>query len=117
MNGWYWVCPLDKDPTLWDEWRRRSIASLGWEPGWVRERPDQRRKLEKTKRKVLLIQPGDRVVAYLKNGRIGGTGKFVRVLGLDDSSWHEIGNGFHGRLVRVTWDNLPPDGCYVSPGE
>jgi len=73
--------------------------------------------LEKTKRKVENIARGDRIIAYLKRGRIGGVGSFVRILGLADTSWRSIGEGYHGRLVQVEWDNIPDEGVYSMPDE
>ncbi len=117
MQAWFWVCDIDNYPDLWREWMARDTASLGWSPNHLRKKPQKRKKLDRNIRVVERIRPGDRIVAYLKHGRVGGIGTFRAIRHLDDESWSPITRGDHGRLAEVSWDTLPPNGMYARAPE
>ncbi|MCK4457661.1 MAG: DUF91 domain-containing protein [Thermoplasmata archaeon] len=122
MNFWLWVCDVENYPNLWSEWKKRSVASLGWHPDWVKDDPTETRKLERNMNLVSRMKPGDKIVAHLKRSKIGGIGIFQS--GVDSEEWEPIARdhdgGFadeHGRLASVRWDVLPEDGKYAMAPE
>lgn len=117
MTAWWWVCDINRFPSLWREWSSRNLASLGWPPEYLRINPEERGRLDSNLRTLGRIKKGDRVVAYLKNHRIGGIGTFQAVLHTDDSSYDPLVEDEHGRLARVSWDSMPDSGLYAMAPE
>jgi hypothetical protein len=115
MKHWFWVCNMTRYPTLWDEWKKRGVASLGWPPEFVASNPKEEARLLKNLKQANRMDKGDLVVAYLKKSRIGGIGVLKRRIRKD--VWTPIADGDHGRLAEVDWQWLPREGCYAFPPE
>lgn len=112
-NGWYWVCDITRHShsNLWNIWRKEGVASIGW-PIEVKDQRNKR--LETT---IRSMNKGDRIVAYLKNKRIGGIGNFAGDLRLEDCQFNPLiqdKNEPHGRQVGMNWNSLPDEGYYVA---
>ncbi len=101
---------------MWREWLTRNVASIGWPPRKPGEKPDPgyERGLQRTVSTIKKIRGGDRVVAYLKNGRIGGVGTFTGETQLEDRDYDPLFSeeNEQGRTVGVRWDILPPTDHY-----
>ncbi len=115
MNAWYWVCDLKNYPELWKEWLARDVASIGWPPRSRGKEPDSRydRALQRNLSTIGKMRSGDRIIAYLKRGRVAGVGTFTGDTWLDDRTYAPLAPGNEqGRTVRVKWDTFAPANHY-----
>jgi hypothetical protein len=66
------------------------------------------------------MNKGDRIVAFLKDRRIGGIGDFTGELRIEDYQFNPLIQDKeepHGRQVGINWTSLPAEGYYVTPPE
>lgn len=115
MNNWFWVCDITKYPDLWEKWKEKGVASIGWPPDFIDGNPEETRRLKYNLRQVSKMQSGDKIVAYLKDHRVGGIGTFER--GIDPMQWKPLTQGEQGRQASVRWETLPDDGHYTFAPE
>ena len=109
MKCWFWVCDIGRYHDLWEKWKEKGVATLGWPPD-CSDDENYRRRLDYNLRQVERMEKGDRIVAYLKQHRIGGIGTFEK--GIDRRGWTPVSGDDQGRRARVIWDTLPKKGCY-----
>lgn len=99
------MCDIERYEDLWEIRKEKRVASIGWPylTNRGREAIDTIRSFKK----------GDRVVAYLKLGRIGGIGTLTGSDMLGE--WYPLlpEDEEHGRQVGVDWNALPKEGCYA----
>lgn len=117
MTDVYWVCEDDVYPGLWDTWQEEGIATIGYPP---EKRSDPRVELGLRRALDVLskLKRNDRVVAFLKRGRVGGIGIFEGEAHWSDREYksHAPGNE-QGRWARVKWTVRPEHGYYSEAPE
>jgi len=102
ISYWRVIEPLDtKDITAWPVCKKEGLIAIGYS-----DKPDN----INVKRFKEKIKIGDKVLAYLEKGRIGGIGTVIG----DYEDYSEIKpkdkdyfNGKFWRFRKVTWDYLP----------
>jgi hypothetical protein len=113
MVLWKIYAMEDDFPGLWQQWYRHQCVAVGFSPhagcklhgetedfgGW-----------HKARSALLNIEPGDYVVAALKDNRVGRLGTVIEKH-IDDDEWNplvpkskELPNGQMGRRIYVRWD-------------
>jgi len=129
MNYWTVVCPeSDVQGGVWEAWHRENCLAIGWPPsGYSSEGPTADAGWRIARNRLREMAPGDKIIPYLRNWRIGPVGTIVRV-NLDDQHWNPtVAAGLHkrhpdeaelGRRIDVSWESnymLPSDMIAVIP--
>ncbi|MBN9663647.1 MAG: DUF91 domain-containing protein [Acidobacteria bacterium] len=110
MANWKINCMEDQYPGLWHTWFREQIVAVGWPPGdfGLRTQTDVRA-WANTRRHLIEICPGDRVIVQLKHWRVGRIGTVLSKQ-IEDEDWspgvppHGDDEGEMGRRIQVRWD-------------
>lgn len=96
----FWRIHLPRE--LWELARRNGVVAIGWQP-------DSSNQSVKRFRQLAV---GDRVVAYIQGGVVGGLGVVVRPFDPDDPraglASETLGDEFT-QFVRVAWADAPAD--------
>ncbi len=114
MADWFVNLNWDHNVDIWMNCRRNGRAAIGWWDGSEKELADNT-SYQKAIAHFREIKPTDRVVAFLKNRRLGGWGTVLK--GHDPKIWDPQlhpgkDGGDFGRVVQVRWeeDGTPPIG-------
>lgn len=92
----YWRLILEPETGVWEICRDKEIIAIGY-PDY----PDDSNVL-KFKNEM---KTGDKVVAYLKNWRIGAIGTVVGEYSVDEVMLRVIWRGHYWRTRKVKWDH------------
>lgn len=121
-NYWIVICPEKRAPgRLWGNWRKENCVAVGWWPPKKYSIENPRKKKEKGKGNgwekaracLRVMEPGDLVIPYLCNFRMGIPG---RITALRLNHWRRTlttpgkPRGELGRRIEIEWlkAGMPP---------
>jgi len=111
MNYWAIICEEPDLPGLWNKWQQENVVTISFgTPEYLEEHPQLKSPTGAygfAERLIKQMQPGDLIIPFLKQNRIGRLATFRRQR-IDE--WVPIWRGDHGRRIEVVWqtDNMPP---------
>ena len=111
MNYWAIICEEPDLPGLWNKWQQENVLTISFgTPEYLEEHPQLKSPTGAygfAERLIKQMQPGDHIIPFLKQNRIGRVATFRRQR-IDE--WVPIWRGDHGRRIEVVWqtDNMPP---------
>ena len=111
MNYWAIICEEPDLPGLWNKWQQENVLTISFgTPEYLEEHPQLKSPNGAygfAERLIKQMQPGDHIIPFLKQNRIGRLATFRRQR-IDE--WVPIWRGDHGRRIEVVWqtDNMPP---------
>ena len=111
MNHWAIICPESGFPGLWNAWQQENLVSISFgSPQYLADHPDlclPNGAYGFARGLVQQMQPGDQIVPFLRENRVGRVATF-RSQRIDD--WVPVLADDFGRRIEVVWqsENMPP---------
>lgn len=131
---WIVVCPEPRvQGGVWNRWLAAGCVAVGWPPPtYMFDGPTDAQGWRNARARLREMQPGDKVIPFLLQWRIGPVGTITEVRASDEQWSPTVGPGEYadadyatdtelGRRIQVRWDveGMPPPGrvAAVPAGE